>query len=752
MSFLPRILKATGLGCLVLLALAAARAQAPGERSFAFDLPAQPLADALPKVGDITGTSIIFDSRAVAGKRATALQGSFSLPQALDRLLASSGLAHQRGAGRTIAIRPASPAGPASAAEASSPEEPSIQLAPLLVTADGAQRVLVVTTADLETRQASDLEDALSIDPSVTVGGSTGIAQKIYVRNLGEGLLNVSVDGATQAGALFHHVGRTLIEPDLLKQVEVQPGVGNAADGPGTLGGAIRFVTKDPEDLLRGGEHAGALLKYSHFGNTDGYRASATGFGRADRVWSGMVSVVASEHEEIEDGRGNRLPGSDTRQRVILGKIVGTFGGGNAIRLTFEDLDEQGNKLRRPEWAPGPGNPVFYMEGKRQTATLGYGLRPDAAGWLDAQATFTYTQSELLQVATFGPYVGDIESWQVDLRNTHRFGGHSVVYGIDRRRDEVTAGPRTAPRSYAEIDSVTGAFAQGEFRGGDKLTVNAGARADAYRLRDRQNQRFAHNGFSPNLGATYAFTPGLSLNASVATAYRGPHINDAFRIDIARNDPALAAEKAVNTELRALYRRGALQLEGGGYVHRIDDAITNTLPWSSVYTNAGDLKTDGFFARVSYHLDNVRMDLQFNRADTTIDGQVATRYQYSSLVSRIGNTWVGDVVWRASDQLDLGWNARLVQGVDRILVPETISELPGTYIDKPGYATHDVYLRWRPAFVRALTVTLTVKNAFDKYYLSHGSVENLTRIPGFEAVVGAPEAGRDIRVSASLRF
>jgi hemoglobin/transferrin/lactoferrin receptor protein len=278
-----------------------------------------------------------------------------------------------------------------------------VELAPFKVTAEGAQSVLQITQRDLEQRQANDLEDALSLDPSITVGGSTGVAQKIYVRNLGEGLINVSVDGATQSGSLFHHIGRIAIEPELLKQVEVQPGTGNAADGPGALGGAIRFVTKDPLDLLQPGESAGALLKYGNFSNTRGWKASATGYGRANANWSGLASIVSSEHEEIEDGDGNRLPGSDTRQNVVLGKVVGTFGDGHTLRLGFESLDEVGNKLRRPEWAPGPGNPVFYMESNRQTGTLGYEINPSNHDWLNLRLSLSHTAADVLQIATFGP-------------------------------------------------------------------------------------------------------------------------------------------------------------------------------------------------------------------------------------------------------------------------------------------------------------------------------------------------------------
>jgi hemoglobin/transferrin/lactoferrin receptor protein len=45
-----------------------------------------------------------------------------------------------------------------------------------------------------------------------------------------------------------------------------------------------------------------------------------------------------------------------------------------------------------------------------------------------------------------------------------------------------------------------------------------------------------------------------------------------------------------------------------------------------------------------------------------------------------------------------------------------------------------------------------MKNVFDETYISHGAVEDMSSIPGFGAVVGAAEQGRDIRVSATLKF
>lgn len=129
------------------------------------------------------------------------------------------------------------------------------------ITVVGQATNAVVTTEDLTTYQANDLADVFRLTPSISVGGSVGVAQKIYVRGLEDSLINVTVDGAPQTSTLFHHIGRVTIDPDLLTEVEVQAGAGEATSGAGAIGGAIRFKTKGADDLLEG-MASGAELFY----------------------------------------------------------------------------------------------------------------------------------------------------------------------------------------------------------------------------------------------------------------------------------------------------------------------------------------------------------------------------------------------------------------------------------------------------------------------------------------------------------
>lgn len=57
-----------------------------------FDMPAQPLHKALQFYSEMTGRSILYDTRQVAGLHAPAMRGSYTPDEALRRLIAQSGL------------------------------------------------------------------------------------------------------------------------------------------------------------------------------------------------------------------------------------------------------------------------------------------------------------------------------------------------------------------------------------------------------------------------------------------------------------------------------------------------------------------------------------------------------------------------------------------------------------------------------------------------------------------------------------
>jgi hemoglobin/transferrin/lactoferrin receptor protein len=625
-----------------------------------------------------------------------------------------------------------------------------VSLDPIQVTADREVDADTVVDAEtIERFQADDLEDVFAGQPDVSVGGSNSIAQKVYVRGFEDPLLNVSVDGATQAGALFHHSGRLSVEPELLKQVEVNAGAGRATDGAGALGGSIRFVTKDPDDLLRPGESAGALVKLGSFSNTDGYKASGTAFGRLSDNWSTLVSVSQSDHEPFKDGSGDRIAGSDARQQLGFAKLVGQLPADQTIKLSHEVRTDEGERPQRPQWVVSGFNRLYELDGRRDTTTLNYGYAPAGNALVDLEATVYHTESDIEQNVEdrWGRYFGFSRNIGGDLRNTSRFGEHSLTYGVDYREDKVNAGYQEDKRAEQQTGEVLGVYLQGDLWLTSRLLFSAGARYDDYRLKDNDDQRFSEDEVSPNANLAWEVVDGLTLKAGYAEAFRGPTTQDSFKLEGSENDPDLEGEKARNTEVGFDYRYETFRLSAEVYRSEIKDAIADPLlPFrESIYKNIGDLESDGYLITAGYQWRALSAGLSFHSNDAEVDGQPLTVYEHNLLGNTMGDTWIADLAYRWDRNLEFSWQGRFVEGIDNL------DTSVGT-IDKPGYGVHDLFLHWLPTGNEDLRLSLTIKNVGDKQYLAHASNADYQHIEDYEGIVGMPEPGRDIRVGLAMRF
>ncbi|MCK0163396.1 TonB-dependent receptor [Marinobacter sp. S6332] len=623
-----------------------------------------------------------------------------------------------------------------------------VALDTIQVTADREVEADAVVGAEAIDRSLADgLGDVFAGEPEVSVGGSVGIAQKVYVRGLEDPLLNVSVDGATQGGVLFHHTGRIVVDPDLLKRVEVDAGAGKATAGAGALGGAIRFITKDPEDLLREGENLGALVKFGSFSSTKGYSAGTTVFGRLSDQWSTLVSVTQSDHERYEDGKGNEVPGTDARQQLGMAKLVGRFANGQTLRLSHEVRTDEGERPQRPQWVISSFNSLYDLDGRRDTTTLNYGVAPEGNPWLDTKFTLYHSESEIEQNVAdrWGRYYGFSRSVGGDLRNTSRMGDHSLTYGIDYREDKVNAGGEGDRRAEEETGDVLGVYLQADLWLTQQLSLSAGARYDDYSLTDNSGETFSEDAVSPNANLSLLVADGLTLKAGYAEAFRGPMTHDAFKIDRAQNDPDLKGEKARNTEVGFDYVYESFTLSAEVYRSEIKDAIADVLFGPAIYQNIGDLESDGYRIATGYQWNALSAGLSFHSNDAEVDGQPLTVYEHNLLGNTIGDTWVADLAYRWDRTLEFGWQGRFVQGID------DLQTSVGT-IDKPGYGVHDLFVNWLPTGNEDLRLTLAVKNLADKNYLDHASNADYQNIEGYEGVVGLPAMGRDIRLGLAMRF
>lgn len=613
----------------------------------------------------------------------------------------------------------------------------SQELEPIQVTAErNSESDHVVTAETLERRQANDLQDIFADLPNVAVGGGAPAAQKVYVRGLEDTMLNVTVDGATQSGYLFHHQGRLLVEPELLKQVDVVAGAGEATNGPGALGGAIRFVTKDPEDLLRPGQNLGALLKGGYFSNTDGYKGSASLYGRLTDNWSALATLTQTDHGDYQDADGNTQPYTSSERFTGFAKLVGELTDEQRVALSYERSEDQAFRLHRPHWRPSVRNAPIDQEVIRETVTGKYGFTSNANDWLDLDLTLYRTEASLDHIdGPFGDYIGAMESYGGDLRNRSRIGDHTVTYGIDYRQDEGRLGSPLYGTDREE-GSVVGLYLQNRYQLTDRLQLSAGARYDWFELDEElTGNSFSESGLSPNLGFSFDATERLNLHGGWARAIRGTQIKELFVLDYYRNAEDRREETADNYQLGATYRHGNLYLAAEVFEMRIDDVVGQVEP--AVLGNLGELKSRGFNASVGYEWERLDASLSYSQARPKLNGEPLSDDDMA-IGTSIGNTWVANVNFQATNSLELGWTGRFA---------ERLTDVASNYPEKAGYGVNDVYARWQPLASDHLTLSLRVNNVFDKQHVDHASYGDAG-----DVAHGLPDPGRDIRLSASYRF
>jgi hemoglobin/transferrin/lactoferrin receptor protein len=635
-----------------------------------------------------------------------------------------------------------------------------------------------VTSEDMERYQVSDLEDIFRHIPSVSVGGSLGIAQKIYIRGMEDTLINVSIDGAPQTGTLFHHIGRVKIEPELLRQVSVQTGAGEATAGFGAIGGAIRFQTKNATELLADDRNFGSLLKVGAYSN-DGHRLSASAFGRLSENWGLLGSYVFVDRDDMKDGNGTTLQGTAAEQKLAFVKLSGDIGGNQRLSLSYEYRDEEGHFGQRPNWPAFDGDTLYPGTGERNTAVFNYSVAESEV--LNVEMTAYLTQSEFVQdrFDTWGRYGAEIDTWGFDLRNTTSLGDHSFTYGIEHRDDEVVSAylddasvwqdwawdPNIG--EFSEHGTAMGIYVQDHYQATTAMLLSYGLRYDAYDFEQvTYNESTDDDAVSANVGMEYSLTDELTFLISYAEAMRGKEIGDAFTLEKRpgriRLDPALVAEDVGNFEVGFDFQAGPFFASLVYFNTEIEDVVFDQIGGgpppqdASYFENVGKYSADGYELELGFQGNRSRIELAYSDMSTDLNGIPVEGYEHNGLANVRGDTLNLSVDYDLSDRLQLGWSMMSVAGVDDIEVLYRSVEIGWIgeiqTIDKPGYAVHDVYMSWQPTQRDSIKMYLAVQNLFDKAYRDHSSVGDYTGIPDWEIVAGLYEPGRDLRLTLTAGF
>ncbi len=373
MTTYKRRLMTLGYSCAISALLAMTSVSAEGVTR-TYKIEAQPLAKALMAYSKQSDFVVGAEQALVQGKMASPVEGDFSPSDALNRLLAGTGLIALKNADGAFSIVKEADAGTEATGTADSKEGASFVLEEIIVTAtkraESVQDVPISITAvgeeEIEYTGSEDFRDLAGSIPNVTFpqGGFVGsvdiavrgIFARVQVAQIGFDVgLGVYVDGVYMGKSMSSNIDLADIE-----RVEVLKGPQGTLFGKNTIAGAINIISKKPENDFEADLNA-------DIGNMGYLRArGSVNLPIAEDILSVRVSASRSKRDGY--GTNSLLNDDDVGAYDRLSgrfKLAYTPSERTRAELSIDYLDSE-EKLYVLENLPGESE-AYLFDGERYT-------------------------------------------------------------------------------------------------------------------------------------------------------------------------------------------------------------------------------------------------------------------------------------------------------------------------------------------------------------------------------------------------
>ncbi|GGE37866.1 TonB-dependent receptor [Primorskyibacter flagellatus] len=628
----------------------------------------------------------------------------------------------------------------------------AVELDTIRVESDAAQDVLgntQISEEEIEERNAQTIADVFDGQTKITASGGAPIAQKVFVHGIEESLLNVTIDGARQNKSAFHHVGNVLIDPSLLKQVDITSGLAPADQGPGALAGSIAYETKDARDLLEPGDAFGGQATLSYGSNAETFRRSLTVYGMQGG-FEYLLSGTKSTGDAYKDGSGATVPYTGAGLTNYVAKVAYTSDTGKRLEFSVDHTEDSGPRAGQPRGGlvyirPDFNNvggtviPVQAVSTRRSYAFTYTDEAPDGIWAPTIQLAYNEQELDGAQVTK-----GLNTSLSGTVKNDFTIGGGVLTAGLDFFHDtaENTGAPAAGTGAKETIDNI-GVFAQMRQDVGARVSLSYGVRADFQRFHTADGQSFDSSGISVNAAADVVLTDRLTLNIGVASVWGGYELSEASLINTTSGAAVVSPwvysnikpSRANNARIGLRYDSGPWTASGALFYTEVKDApylfnasrTDGTSPYPTIVTKGVD-------ASLRYTTATGYVQANYTYADVTLNGsQISSTSYYWG--RPMGHLFGLSAAFEVAPGVMLGGSAEIALKNDK-----------GT-TTLPGYEVVNVFATYTPRQFNNLEVRLDVRNVFDETY-SRRSSDGID----FGAVTPLTEPGRTIALTVNTKF
>ena len=615
----------------------------------------------------------------------------------------------------------------------------------------------------ISTRNAGLAKDVMRDIPGVYVGGTNGMNQKIYMRGVSDRGLNITIDGAKQNGNTFHHNADLLIDPDLIKAIDVEVGSRSVVNGSGALGGSVAFKTVDAKDLLESGEKIGAKIK-------TGYASNNSEFSQGLMLFTapveGLDFIAAINHKGYDYGKsGNkRKIGGDGNDLSYLLKLGYSFLDAHRISISREHNEFKGLYPLRAEfgsWYSG-SNSVDNRKYERDTTTLKYEYKP--SDLLNLDVTAYNTRHQRVDSSKWGVETNGINAKAKSvvesgaLTQTFRYGAEFYQSKNFNKPDN----------HYPEKVNNYSIYAEDALNF-SSLTVTPGIRYTHHELKSYDGRAgnvksytYKFNEFTPALALDYEIIKGLHAFASYARVFRGPDVMESM---MAGGSRSWEANKDLKPTTGNSYETGlkyhgdineasSYNLSAKYFMTKYKNLIVdnNTANGALKRINAGGADISGVELLARLNLDALSLAASYTHQNVKYKNRVvntSTGGYYASNV--IGYRDQGDKYTFNAEYAFSRIDTLIGYNLIYFASKNTVSAGNDKSAKIPSYAVSDIYATYAPSSgkFKGLEINAGIYNLFNKTYASQSQrMADYTGNPDYVDW----EPGRNFKVNVSYKF
>ncbi len=604
---------------------------------------------------------------------------------------------------------------------------------PLAITS-ATRSTALTDEEDLRKIQPKSVAEAVKHHANVTVaGGSRPNSQTVNIRGLEGNRILQTIDGVRQVFESGHRPSY-LLDPSLLKEVEVVKGPASSIWGSGALGGVIAQRTINATDVLEGDQTFGGFVKSGVNTNNHESNNVVTLAGQAnDFDW--LFNANYRDSDDFQLGNDEALENSASQNQGMMVKGNWQLDEGQSLRFNFRAANNEGAVPSNGSSNVTSSNFLINRDQSTKNLSLGYSL--DTNSPLVNADAIVYWNNVVMdedRVSDGRTDGTDLDVYGIKLNNIANIDGIQIIYGVDGYQEQFNAeregGASSRPNPPDGTTTVAGVFSQASIPLNDSWSLEVGGRYDYFETEADNLGSRSDSAFSPSAALIWDISETVALTLRHDRSFRAPSSEELYTTgthfcmgpgfcNTFTANPDLEAEKAANTELAiaanfgSLNRSGLFGIEAAVFHNKVDDYIEQVVedpnfmtfdPGTTTWINVDTAVLVGGEIAFSYEYDALQAKVSYGITHGKDDNTD------EDLTNIPADTLKADVSYGFTNNFRAGFRLTHARDMSRTDNDDVSTD---TY---DGYTITDLYASWQPASVDGLSVDLTVNNLSDQHY------------------------------------